>query len=332
MRLDTEDIDEIGHLALQDPHPMDHAARLVDAVQRGLLADQADTAYALSVAAEITAQSGDLPAAEGLAARAVEASREYGGRTPGYTRAYHAELLLRLGREDEAMARLAALRPLLTSDVDAVHYLTDVLVECGHRDVAERWLTAALEPVLWERDNAPPDPGSGELSDLASRLLWRRRHLRRDLELPPDGYDHEADELWHARMQERQPAPVVPLPEDPVAVLFWPEQAFDRLVRRWPALTGDVGSDWEQHRTRVEQRLVEQSQSSATRRAVFACSVDGLVRHAEDIGADPTDEAVQQSYARSTLAAVAWPPARNTACWCGSGHKYKQCCLPRTRR
>jgi uncharacterized protein YchJ len=23
---------------------------------------------------------------------------------------------------------------------------------------------------------------------------------------------------------------------------------------------------------------------------------------------------------------VAWPPERNTPCWCGSGTKYKKCC------
>nr|WP_310376412.1 SEC-C metal-binding domain-containing protein [Catenuloplanes atrovinosus] len=28
---------------------------------------------------------------------------------------------------------------------------------------------------------------------------------------------------------------------------------------------------------------------------------------------------------------MAWPPERNGACWCGSGQKYKKCCLPRSR-
>ncbi|WP_373315313.1 SEC-C metal-binding domain-containing protein [Asanoa ishikariensis] len=27
----------------------------------------------------------------------------------------------------------------------------------------------------------------------------------------------------------------------------------------------------------------------------------------------------------------AWPPARNQERWCGSGAKYKTCCLPRSR-
>ena len=29
--------------------------------------------------------------------------------------------------------------------------------------------------------------------------------------------------------------------------------------------------------------------------------------------------------------AVEWPPPRNGPCWCGSGLKYKKCCLPRSR-
>jgi hypothetical protein len=30
-------------------------------------------------------------------------------------------------------------------------------------------------------------------------------------------------------------------------------------------------------------------------------------------------------------ARIPWPPERSDACWCGSGLKYKKCCLPRSR-
>ena len=39
-------------------------------------------------------------------------------------------------------------------------------------------------------------------------------------------------------------------------------------------------------------------------------------------------------YARQLAAGsahITWPPERNGPCWCGSGNKYKKCCLPRSR-
>jgi hypothetical protein len=39
----------------------------------------------------------------------------------------------------------------------------------------------------------------------------------------------------------------------------------------------------------------------------------------DDTDADPVGEP------------LTWPPGRNDPCWCGSGTKYKKCCLPRAR-
>jgi hypothetical protein len=56
--LTTDDLDEIGCAAFEADQPLGVAAELVDAVERGLVADQANTGYALIMAAEITARGG----------------------------------------------------------------------------------------------------------------------------------------------------------------------------------------------------------------------------------------------------------------------------------
>jgi hypothetical protein len=54
------------------------------------------------------------------------------GDPDGYSQAFHAELLLRLGRVDEGMAELTALRPLLSEAASIVSYISEAL-EAGGR-------------------------------------------------------------------------------------------------------------------------------------------------------------------------------------------------------
>ena len=63
-------------------------------------------------------------------------------------------------------------------------------------------------------------------------------------------------------------------------------------------------------------------------------SADDLAALAERAGDVPVDGVIYD-YADELdgrALRIAWPPARNDACWCGSGGKYKKCCLPRSRR
>ena len=100
-----------------------------------------------------------------LAERAVEAYRA-NDDPDGYSQAFHAELLLRLGREDEAMAELTALRPLLSEDAGAVSYISEAWEGGGHPEIAEQWLTAALHPALQRRQALDSSEGSQPTSRL----------------------------------------------------------------------------------------------------------------------------------------------------------------------
>ncbi len=79
----------------------------------------------------------------------------------------------------------------------------------------------------------------------------------------------------------------------------------------------------------LDARLHELLRTTGRRPLVAPLRVDELTEHAERRGLDPADAS-----ARAGLAAdlarrgkvIAWPPARNEPCWCGSGRKYKRCC------
>jgi hypothetical protein len=327
-----DDLDEIGDSSFGADDPLAVAAELVAAVRQGRVVDKADTGYALMLAAEITERTGDLDAAHVLAERAVEAYRTHGDPESGYPAAFRAGLLLRLGREEEAMAELAALRPLLVTDPDACWYLSEVLQEGGHAETAERWLSVALETALERRAALEPErlePRYTQAAAVAFALAQCRHRLRRDLGLPHDANDVLADQV-----EEAVYSALAAQGGEETAALFWPRAELEQVLLRWPGLAEEYGQTWEEHRTRLERGLLAWAESGVSRLSLLPGSADGLAGYASRGGHDPTDPAVRQGYLEQMEEPAGgnrWPPGRNEPCWCGSGLKYKKCCLPRSR-
>ncbi|MET7374584.1 SEC-C domain-containing protein [Micromonospora arida] len=323
--LTADRIDEIGALGLKSPDPAAFVAELVGAVDEGRVADPDDTGYALLVAADILGQAGDLADALALATRAIAEQPD----DNAYARAVRGGLLLRLGRSDEGMAELTALRPLLETD-PAATYLIDELAESGHAELALEWLTAALDAIL-ERTRAQQH-ASEDAQDEAAAMIYglaqRRHHLREELGHPHDEYDNLADRLRAASTHALDA-----VDDGPATLLFWPQAEFDALLAHWPALADSYPPTWDEHRAQLERALVDASAMGGADLGVVAGTVDGLAAFARDAGSDPTDEETLDEYADSLDEAgvTAWPPGRNDTCWCGSGAKYKKCCLPRSR-
>ncbi|MBM0279464.1 SEC-C domain-containing protein [Micromonospora tarensis] len=318
-------IDEIGALGSASPDPAALVTELVGAVDEGRVADPADTGYALLVAADILKQAGDLADALALASRAIAEQPD----EDAYARAVRGGLLLRLGRADEGIGELTALRPRLETDPDAT-YLIDELAESGHTETAVEWLTGALDAIL-ERTRSQPHE-SEDAQDAAAAMIYglaqRRHDLRAELGLPHDEYDNLADRLRAASNHALDA-----LDDGPATLLFWPQAEFDALLLRWPALADSYPTSWDEHRAQLERALVDASGLGGADLGVVAGSVDGLAVFAQEAGSDPTDEETLDGYADSLDEAgvTAWPPGRNDTCWCGSGSKYKKCCLPRSR-
>jgi hypothetical protein len=124
-------------------------------------------------------------------------------------------------------------------------------------------------------------------------------------------------------------------PLAPLAVLFWPLPQFAELLRRWPELGEAYSHTWDEYRTNLERGMILYAESGRTQLSLLAGSADELATYAAHLRGDPTDPRIRQSYAEHLDEhphETAWPPGRNETCWCGSGIKYKKCCLPRSRR
>lgn len=330
--LTVDDLERLGNDALGVEDPLAIATELVAAVEQHRLDDRADEGFALLLAAEINERAGNLEAALELSGRGVEAEREHGDGRAAYPEAFHAELLLRLGREDEGMSRLQQLRSLLTTDLDAAGFVPQALIEGGHPEVAERWLTDAVGEALIRRaalEARGRGPGYTEAASIAFHLLQVRHDLRGELGLPHDAHDHLADEL-----RDILGDTLATDARTPVTVLYWPAEEFAGLLERWPGLSKIYGGTWDEYRLRIEMALTAAAESGRPGLGLCAGSVDGLVEFADRENLDPADEATCEDYAEHAAALApkrAWPPGRNEPCWCGSARKYKKCCFPRAR-
>ncbi|MEH1031685.1 SEC-C domain-containing protein [Micromonospora profundi] len=320
--LTADRIEELGALGLESPDPAALAAELVSAVDEGRVADPDDTGYALLVAADILKQAGDLADALALATRAIAEQPDENA----YARAVRGGLLLRLDREDEGLAELTELRPLLETNPDAT-YLIDELSESGHAETALEWITGALDAIM-ERTRSQQH-ASEDAQDEAAAMIYglaqQRHDLREEMGLPHDEYDTLADRLRAASSHALEA-----LDDGPATLLFWPEAEFTALLTRWPALVDSYPKTWDEHRAQIERALTEASGLAGADLGVVAGTVEGLAAFAGD---DPIDEETLDGYADSLdeVGLTSWPPGRNDACWCGSGAKYKKCCLPRSR-
>jgi uncharacterized protein YecA (UPF0149 family) len=160
-------------------------------------------------------------------------------------------------------------------------------------------------------------------------LLSERHEVRHELDLPHDELDEMAEALEAAVEDEQRYELEAELSRP---VLFFPRAEFDELSQRLPDLARICGPTWDEHRADLERVLSARSAEGVPvdlrlvngSAAEIAAFVEG-----RDIADELIDHYVDELDGRA--AGVSWPPARNDSCWCGSGAKYKKCCLPRSR-
>ena len=119
-----------------------------------------------------------------------------------------------------------------------------------------------------------------------------------------------------------------------LAFAWFPADEYPEALRRWPELTTEGPAkgtvDHAAYSRALERTLRGYADAGATRLAVAPIRVPVFLTWCADRDQDPAAPATRAAYvadvARRNAGVVAWPPARNQPCWCGSGRKYKQCC------
>jgi tetratricopeptide (TPR) repeat protein len=325
--LSGDDVAAIAHASRLGSDPQAVVADLVAAVDEGRIADVADHSYALGLAAEVAEQTGDLERAISLAERAAAAHELHGDGTADSSSALLAELLIKSGRDDEGMAILTGLRPLMATDPLAGSLVAETLETLGRVEVAVEWLTEALaSAIALEAGLDDEDPELVRGTEVVYELATCRHRLRGDLDLDHDEYDELADELQ--RTLEAM--------DEPGLKVFWPQPDFEALTARWPALAAEWEPSWDEHRRLLERDLRLWSEAGHTDLLLLQASAGGLSEFSAQLGLTAVDSDVEEAYLEHLLDSpdareVLWPPPRNAPCWCGSGAKYKKCCLPRGR-
>ncbi|MDJ0462979.1 SEC-C domain-containing protein [Streptomyces sp. H27-C3] len=249
-------------------------------------------------------------------------------------------------------------------DGDAWHFVGETFEAAGDLQATAEWFTAGISHILGAAAQLTADTVRTGPPGL-DMLLTGRHRVRRQLGDPRDGWDDVADqvhdqlpplmrgtqtldELHHPRRlaqldnddpevlraeiarltaQVEQRRSALNAPQMTCAV-FWPQQEFAELLRRWPAFADDYGTDHVHHLRGVEELLRTHSDQGQPRLGTARGTVDDFAADARDKDRDPAAEGLRASFAADLAArgqAKSWPPPRNGPCWCASGRKYKKC-------
>lgn len=229
-------------------------------------------------------------------------------------RAHLADALLGAGETREAADVLAELRRRRNGDPELVLFVGESLEAHGNLRDAHSWFTFGVVRCT--------DEGPG--SALALMALARFR-VRRALGLPLDDIDEQVEA--RGRLTSVTASDDLP-PGAELALLAWPKDDYERLARRWPEEAAQYGGDHEGHRRQVELTF-RRLRAEGTSCHVTLGRLDELDGFCSMRGLDGRSGDVRTRYSETLDGpgrTVAWPPARNAACWCGSGARYKRCC------
>jgi tetratricopeptide (TPR) repeat protein len=252
--------------------------------------------------AEAASEEGDCRLAARLQRKALDA----GCANPVLAREMLGWYLIKSGAQEEGERVFGELRAERPDDVD-------ILLTLGYA----RSDSALQERALDAFDEALAVAKRRGLARVLDRARVERKAEREEVGLPADEDDRLAP----------LPRPGAP---GPVAwTLAWfPPTERPAAVERWPALAADFDHP-DGYSRRMEEQLRRLRSALGQRPRVAPIVVEALVDWSAAEGYDPDTGEARSVYA-STLAAggraIPWPPGRNDACWCRSGHKYKRCC------
>jgi len=250
-----------------------------------------------------------------------------GGVDACWARAELAQLHLDAGDDAAAALQLSSLASDPALDEGPCQIVAEWFAGRGDHAQALRWYDRAVSRLAAEELR----PNADQLSSpLVTILLRGRRETRRQLGLAPDATDEcatVADAGWEAlrpTLNGILAAPAAAAPRQVRVTAFTRDQR--ALARqRWPR---EYTDDDEVYYAACQQRW-QALLDRGSRVEVVPLPVDGLVAFAQERDLSPTEPTTKERFGAtvSRQLVISWPPQRNARCWCGSGAKYKKCCL-----
>ncbi|WP_369236185.1 SEC-C metal-binding domain-containing protein [Streptomyces sp. R21] len=305
-----------------------------------------DAEHLLLQAAAHLELAGDRPAATALYDRLLSSTDPL--EHPHLIRALKASNLWEYGHEAEARAIIDGVRAASPRDPAPWVIVAESLESHDELEAAQETFTQGATLLLTD---VPEPPYS------THPLLYGRHRVRRMLGVPHDHWDTLADTLHSSPVsldELHDPKRVWSLGSDnpaelaaeisrlraelgtfrealsrpfPVAVLHWPSAELTELLAAYPALTSEYPTH-DQHLATIEASLQELATSGTPNLGIVTGTVPSYEAFAASEASSPSDTTLLPQYATTLAArgrAVAWPPQRGAACWCGSGRVYGEC-------
>ncbi|MGC4895442.1 SEC-C metal-binding domain-containing protein [Micromonospora sp. DT31] len=250
-----------------------------------------------------------------------------GGGDGCYAMAQLAEVRFEQGDVDEAYVVLDRLAHDAATNDGHCTLVAELLAERGDLHGALRWYDRAVARLSAEELRALSGPDGW--IQMSSVMLRGRRAVRRRLGLVPDA----TDELAPAALQGQRPVDVDGVRDAvesgrmprQVRMLIFQRQERAEARRRWPQ---EYDTTDDEHYQAAERRWRELANDGVPAIRVVPATVTDLCKFADRTGESPLDPALKARYGETFPEAhtIAWPPPRNSPCWCGSTAKYKKCC------
>lgn len=273
---------------------------------------------------------------------------------PLLVKAFQAANLWEYGHEAEARALITGVRTAAPTDPAPWEIVAETLEAHDELEASHDCFTAAVTQFL--------TPGDDEVPYEMQSLLTGRHRVRRLLGRAHDSWDTLADRVHSAqtapstiRLDElHDPKRLWALGSDnpaelraeiarlrselgsyrsalsrpfPVAVLHWPQGELRELLTAYPALASEYPTH-SAHLTEIETSLRDLASTGTGNLGIVTATVPSYEAFAASEQSTPSHQNLLPQYATTLAArgrAVAWPPAKGAACWCGSGVAYREC-------
>jgi len=296
-------------LAEAQPHRAEYLDELAYAYQQLGRFDDAITAMRQAVAAGFDGELDEHPSAQALIADLLLRA--------GHTQQAD-EAWLQAERDDPRDPRLHQAAGVAYADV-------------GLHRKALGWQTKALELALTD----------GTDSDLIWLITGERAETLDVLNQAPDELQQRAEERVdrdeHAEQQRidafyrDRSAQTIRPQRASVGLAWFPDGQYQRALETWPSFAEDYEhGPYEAYCARLELLLRNLRAQDIARLALTPITIDNYLTWCTEHDRDPEQSETRADYATELLehdSTHPWPPQRNQPCWCGSGRKYKKCCL-----